>query len=141
MPDIEQEERQQELFAEFSGASKLLDRFPLIQKTNKPILVSTSLEQILLVAISLILMGCFVFFLGVLRGKLISSELTKTQTKSKAPVSLSMEAGAPRAVVKPQVSKPYTIQLATYKRLDLAQKEVARLKKAGMFSLIISTGE
>jgi cell division septation protein DedD len=37
--------------------------------------------------------------------------------------------------------KPYTIQLVTYKKQDLAQKEVNDLKKAGYSSSLISSGD
>src|SRR6185436_9440850 len=77
-------ETQSELFEEFSSAPKKPERFPSIAKTHKPILVSTTLEQLLMASIVGILVLCGVFFLGVLRGK-----------------SLRPAASLPSAVVRP----------------------------------------
>ena len=69
MTDDKTKETQQELFEEFSPAPKKAERFPSITKTHKPILFSTTLEQLLMASIVFILGLCGVFFLGVLRGK------------------------------------------------------------------------
>ena len=152
MAEINQEETQQELFTQFSGASKRIDRFPLIQKTNKPILINTSLEQVILAAISLILMGCFVFFLGVLRGKFIGGGPALANKQQVVPVKRAAQVSAVvpvqenQAPAQPEIqkqniaaaaNKPYTIQLSTYKNRELAEKEASTLKKSGFFSVII----
>lgn len=68
------QENQQELFGSFSADSPRPERIASIAKTHKPILITTTIEQILLVTIVSILGLCFIFFLGVLRGKSLSSE-------------------------------------------------------------------
>src|SRR3989338_7078048 len=69
MTEINQEEMQQELFIEFADAAKKPERFIPQNKVNQPILLNTSVEQLILIGITMILVCCFVFFLGVLRGK------------------------------------------------------------------------
>ncbi len=155
MTDIKQAETQQEFFGNFSKTGKGVERPLYDPKFQKPILVTTSLEQIILVGILLILAACFVFFLGVLRGKVISG---KTVELPSAPVARSntvpgvspvLVANRPvvavsnnSATVVIQVSgKPYTIQLATYKRRDWAEKEAAILRRGGYFSLIVPNGD
>jgi cell division septation protein DedD len=69
MTEIKPLETQQELFREFSKEPKKVDRFPSIAKPQKPVLISTNVEQLILAGIVLILAACFVFFLGMLRGR------------------------------------------------------------------------
>ncbi|HTL69821.1 MAG TPA: SPOR domain-containing protein [Candidatus Eisenbacteria bacterium] len=38
-------------------------------------------------------------------------------------------------------AKPYTIQLVTYKKRDLAEKEVAALRRSGYWSIVIPSGD
>ncbi|GEM_PF-1123909 len=66
-------ETQQELFPAFSNEPKKVDRFPSISKPQRPLLISTNVEQLILAGILLILAACFVFFLGVLRGRSIDA--------------------------------------------------------------------
>ncbi len=159
-------ETQQELFREFSREPKKPERFPGIQKAHKPILVSTSVEHVLLGAILLILAGCFVFFLGVLRGKSLAgvsgvSAAPPVAQRPAGPLPVRMQtvrvaapetASAPPAVSQtPQPAratearrdsgKPYTIQLVTYKKRDLAEKEVAALRRSGFYSAVIPSGD
>lgn len=175
MTEIKQGETQQELFGEFaSKETRKPDRFPSLNRAPKPIPIYASIDQIILVSIVLILLGCFVFFLGVLRGKSLASQApikpaaqkakavstAPLQTRSvapqktlttrppasqiiaatapvltpKTPVQTRPAASAPSAV---DPTKPYTIQLVTFKKQDLADKEVAMLKKRGFYSFII----
>ena len=64
MTEIKSPENQQELFAEFSQEPRRLQRFPSLAKSHNPILISTTLEQILLVGIVLVLTLCLAFFWG-----------------------------------------------------------------------------
>ena len=82
MTDIKQGETQKEFFGEFSGEPQRVERFPSIQKTQKPILLNTSAEQVLLAGIVLILALCFTFFLGVLRGRALQTEPVHVDRKS-----------------------------------------------------------
>lgn len=94
MSDIKTQENQQEFFSDFARDSRRPERVPSIAKTQKPILISTTLEQIILTGIVSILIFCLVFFLGMLRGrymtnariaasgqKMVSSELQKNNAR------------------------------------------------------------
>ncbi len=170
MSDTRNEETQQELFLEFSERPKAKERFPSIARPYKPILFTTSLEQIILAGIIIILLCCFMFFLGVLRGKsllqkemgltvagpskpripqtvpakavpksmpVVKAAVTQSRPSLKAPaVSLT-----PKPLATPDITKPYTIQLVTYKKRDLAEKDVAMLRKNGLYAFIIPSGD
>lgn len=161
MAEIQPQETQQELF-DFSGVPRRVERLPSIQKTHKPILISTSLEQLLFAAILAILAGCLVFFLGVLRGKSIAGPIARAVESPvvPAPRPVPATAAVPATVETPAVraqvaaprnevmsstardaSKPYTIQLVTYKKGDLAEKEVAALRRSGYYASVIRKGE
>lgn len=165
------EETQHELFQEFSKEQKKLDRFPTLQRTQKPILLTTSTEQIILIGIVLILLCCFVFFLGVLRGRVIIKEQPQpavrqvvsapavaiagnTQTRTTAPATIqlpivishtpSTSATVPTAYgtfTKPDPTKPYTIQLVTFKAGNLAQAEAAGWRKKGYAASVAPSGD
>ncbi|HXV18735.1 MAG TPA: SPOR domain-containing protein [Candidatus Omnitrophota bacterium] len=175
MTEIKQGETQQELFGEFaSKEARKPDRFPSLNRAPKPIPIYASIDQIILVSILMILLGCFVFFLGVLRGKSLASQtpLKPAVQKAKAAstVPLQTRPVTPQKSVTPRpaasqsdalqaptltsgipaqtrsagntppaadLTKPYTIQLVTFKKQDLADKEVAMLKKRGLFAFII----
>lgn len=166
MTDPKHQEMQSELFTQFSpGEIKNPGRFPPVPKTHKPILLTTSVEQLILAGIGLILLSCFIFFLGVIRGKSIAPEssqgppirmtapaLAPLATKvsrsaltapisapAQTPASSVKSASAPSMKENPK--KPYTIQLVTYKKSELAQKEVAGLRKAGYYSAVIPSGD
>ena len=156
MVEINQEEMQQELFSEFSNSAKSAERFGSLNKAHKPILFSTSIEQIILLSITLILLCCFMFFLGVLRGKSLVFRPPQRvlQNKIVAPVlrpdemsGASFNAGNVKAVNEsaargvsetPNVSRPYTLQLSTYKKQEFAEKEVAVLRQSGYFASVVS---
>ncbi len=159
MTDIKQEEMQQELFGEFgSQASKQKPRFPSLHKAQKPVLLSTSLEQILLVSILLILAACVVFFLGILRGKSMaatggvvpmSTQPLPRKTTQVLPPRAAPRAGLGTSTVKTatpkdpawDLGKPYTIQLATFKKQDMAEREVDTIRKKGFQAFIIASGD
>ena len=176
MPDLKQQEIQQELFEEFSKESKRVERIPPLARTQKPILFSTTLEHLLLAGIALVLALCLVFFLGVLRGKSLSSKMVpiaavRPVVSSPAPQALrpapapvavqprSINPATPvaNAVAKTQIpaqsrtslaaaaqnasAKPYTIQLVTHKKRDIAENEAASLKRSGFYSFIMTSGE
>lgn len=159
----EPQENQQELFQEFSGdPSRRPERFPSLQKTQKPILFTTNIEQLILAVILLVLSGCFVFFLGILRGRAIAPHERNISAprlpRPAAPMPVSVPAPikvfsappavanttAQKAMASPLVldeTKPYTIQLVTHKKKVLAEKEVASLRRNGHLSWIIPSGE
>lgn len=167
MSDTLIKEKQQELFEEFSpSTAKRVERIPVLAKSNNPILITTTTEQLLLVGIVGILVLCSIFFLGVLRGKALRSSImgesvavvsrapASTQTiqsqanvapGSPRPVTVSSTiprvAPQPAAVSAPVASKPYTIQLVTHRGKVMAENEVLGLQKAGHISFIIPSGE
>ena len=161
MAEIDQEETQQELFVEFAGAAKRPERFIPQPKVNKPILLNTSVEQIILAGIALILVCCFVFFLGVIRGKSLNSKGIEIVSVKKEIVAQIPAQTPPKTVSQPLSlnpanrvvsspiskepetanSKPYTIQLSTYKKRDLAEKEVVVLRHSGYYSTIIQSDD
>jgi hypothetical protein len=160
MADSRPQETQQELFGDFSTESKKGERFPTLAKSQKPILFSTSAEQVILAAILLILAGCFVFFLGVVRGRSLASpvpgvrQAPVVQRPQVAPqgvvrvTRVAVQPGAAKAAAAPAVrtpeanaAKPYTIQLVTYKKQDLAEKEVAGLRRSGFYAFVIPSGD
>ncbi len=157
MVETKQEETQQEFFKEFSGEAKRVERFVSLQRTQKPILLNTSIEQVILAGIVLILAACLVFFLGVVRGRHLSaSEPVKTlkvsplvRTPQTAVLARAVPANPERLPMKPppvsaapqNLDKPYTIQLVTYKKKDLAEREMASLRRSGLSSMIIPSGD
>lgn len=169
MADSKSQETQQELFNEFSKEAKKAERFPTLSKTPKPILISTSVEQIILASILVLLAACFIFFLGLLRGKSLAGSASASvatlpvrpsqpvvrtvspaepMTRQAPPAPVLQPAPARPAVQSSQPSpteasaaKPYTIQLVTYKKRELAEKEVDGLRQSGYFATIIPSGE
>ncbi len=167
MSDTLIKEKQQELFEEFSpSTAKRVERIPVLAKSNNPILITTTTEQLLLVGIVGILVLCSIFFLGVLRGKALRSGIMgeSVSVVSRAPLSaavvappvsatpstprsVTVSSGAPRTVTQPTAlsvpvaSKPYTIQLVTHRGKVMAENEVLGLQKAGHISFIIPSGE
>ena len=167
MTDSKSEEIQSELFQEFSGQPKKPERFPALNKTQKPILVSTSTEQIIFLSILLILALCLVFFLGVVRGKFLTPVAQvqhPTNIQGAAPVPVShmlampqyrsqvrsdaVSAPAPKRPlpassfpIVPAANKPYMIQLVTYKRADLADKDVLAFRRNGYQAIVVPSGD
>ena len=154
MTDERSQETQQELFQQFSSAPKRPERFPTLAKTQKPILISTTLEQLLMVTIVFILLLCGVFFLGVLRGKSLrqpsaAASFVRPETpkpanipapKAAAPVPVQLPpAAAPVSVSG--AAKPYTIQLVTYRKKEYADAELGAIRKMGFTGFVVQRGE
>ena len=144
MTEINQEEMQQELFIEFADAAKKPERFIPQNKVNQPILLNTSVEQLILIGITMILVCCFVFFLGVLRGKsLRQTAMTPAPQKKITSAKPAYMADQPSGNVMklPEtiaIAKPYTIQVSTYRKPSLAEKEAAALRSNGYAASVIS---
>ena len=95
----------------------------------------------------------------MLRGKSIRYErralplavAAKGTGGSPAPASVVFQTPPQTASVPPQTgrpkvsiddpAKPYSIQLVTYKKAEYAEKEMKALKRAGLFSVIIPSGD
>lgn len=156
MTDQKPEEIQSELFQEFSGPAKKPERLPSLHKTQKPILLSTSVEQIIFLSILLILAFCLVFFLGVIRGKSLAGFEARPVSVQRPPVAVSHMLAMPQyrqpaqksavaaasGAVSVQLSnKPYMIQIVTYKRADLAEKEQLAFRRNGYYSVVVPSGD
>ncbi len=161
--DKQPAETQQELFTQFSSAPKRPERFPALAKTQKPILLSTTLEQLLMAGIILILLLCAVFFLGVLRGKSLKPGPVETPSVERASAPRTVPPPAPRraaaAAVVPaapalpaatipvrpasavSADRPYTIQLVTYRKKEYAETELAAVRKMGFSGFVVQKGE
>jgi hypothetical protein len=154
--DNRTQETQQELFTEFSASPKRPERFPTLAKSHKPILLSTTTEQLLLIGILAVLVLCAVFFLGVLRGKSLRPEIlpvSRTYVQAPpVPVKTAVKTLAPAvAMIKPQIpapaplvlntEKPYTIQVVTHRKREYAENEMAAIKRLGYVSFLIPSGE
>ncbi len=164
------EEAQQELFTQFSDDPKKTSGFIMSSRPQKPILITTSPEQIILISILLILLSCFMFFLGLIRGKasanknvtasaeVMVQEEEKLSPNIQAPVQplaqnktpiQTVTTAAPTTALKskplsqpsPDLNKPYTIQLVTYKTQGQALSRVAEFKKKGLFATVIPSGD
>lgn len=163
MTENQNQESQQEFFGEFSRQAEKPEHLPTLARSQKPLLISATSEQILVACILLILALCGIFFLGVMRGKDLS-RLTPVPApaaatvKSAAPLPVqeirprAMAAtapAAPAALVKaPQTrpaigdaSKPYTIQLVTHKKKEYAEAELQSLKQRGISAFIVPRGD
>ncbi len=170
MNDTLTKERQQELFEEFSPSSpKRVERIPALAKSHKPILITTTTEQILLASIVSILILCSIFFIGVLRGKSLRTSVmeepariqrqvvpqrpaTLLRSVSAAPTTPNLISRTPAKTLTatavpassmeaPYSTKRYTIQLVTHRGKQMAENEVMSLRKAGNVSFIIPSGE
>ena len=137
--DEKPREMQPDLFADQAVESKKTERFPALTKTHKPILVSTTLEQILTFSVLAILGLCGIFFLGVLRGK--NLERPPAVAPPAAPVQMPVVSAPPASVIAPATQKPYTIQLVTHRKKEFADAETVSLRKLGFVSFIIPSGE
>ena len=155
MTDNTPSETQQELFQQFSSVPKRPERFPTLAKTQKPILISTTLEQLLMVSIVFILLLCGVFFLGVLRGKSLRQGMAAAPVYRSEPPAAAVRTLKPNvaallpgpvsapAPAAPAVSadKPYTIQLVTYRKREYAEAELNTVRKMGFSGFIVQKGE
>lgn len=169
--DTPTQESQQEFFPNFVKPSerKLEPRVAGVGRTQKPILLTTTLEQILLACIVMILVLCGVFFLGILRGKsLVGSGVLSRPAPAvaavRAPMPVRAAAVAPAApassgpvralTAAPAAPAPaapsgsaaltpakrlYTIQVVTHKKRSYAEAEMAAMAKAGFKGKILES--
>ncbi len=159
MNEKQRPENQSELFPILSGEPRPPDPIPMITKTQKPIFFSTTLEQLLLAGIVLILLLCFVFFLGVLRGRSMGSTILLKPVAALAPgaplaapiLAAPGRLPTPRTVttkkessfvvVNESLVKPYTIQVLTTKKKDYAEEEASSLRKKGANAWAAKSGD
>lgn len=145
--DEKSQESQPDLFQDFSAAAKKPERFPAIAKTQKPILISTTLEQLLTLSVVVILGLCGIFFLGVLRGKALNKPAAPapapavSQRTLPVPPTAAPAPAVPKPAILASISqKPYTIQLVTHRKKEFAEAEMAALRKMGLVTFLIPSG-
>jgi len=162
MPPVNTQKQQQELFDEFIVVKKTRGKlFGVLNKFNKPLFpqhrlnISVPYEVLAVVLMGLLVLGAIVFALGVERGRSLSGTDVSAPVEAQAaapaipveppepivavpvePVAVQQVTEAP----KPAAVKPYTIQVASYKTKDMADKELARLKARGYTSEVIKKG-
>jgi len=165
MPPLNTQKQQQELFDEFVVVKKTRGRFfGVLNRFNKPIFpqhrlnLSLSYEVLIIVLIGVLLVASVIFSLGVERGRnempapvqpvvaapapaepvvLVVAEAPKPLPKAPAAATIAPVKNIPVAAA----DKPYTIQVASYKARDLAEKEITRLKATGYPAEIIKKGD
>ena len=165
MNEKQVQENQQELFDRFSHEPQKPERSSMIAKNQKPILISTTLEQILLISLVTILVFCLIFYLGVLRGRSMVSGISQrpvvlsvatvparhevsvpTTVQAKTVVVVPMISGNPKKESPPlatnvTLAKPYTIQVLTTKKKAYAESEAMFLRNSGFNSQVSQSGD
>lgn len=138
---------QRELFEEFEAPKK--KRLPSASILPKNYLrFNVSYEQLIFIAIAVIMLMVLVFSLGVEKGRhVVESGPVKERTviKVETPVvaaAISEPAKAPVKAEKPykEIKKLYTVQVIAYRSKKLAQKELVKLTKKGYKPFIIVGG-
>jgi len=136
---------QPELFDEFKKPKRAIDRLREKYVPHKRFFVTISIENLVLISISVIMVVVLFFSLGVERGKRI---------KVISPVVITER---PKEIVeKPKITTPaeeitkisekknltaYTVQVMTIRNEAAADKEINALKKKGHSAFIIPSGE
>lgn len=160
MPPLNTQKQQQELFDEFVVVKKTRGRlFGVLNKFNKPIFpqhrlnLSLSYEVLIMILIGAVLVASIIFSLGVERGRSLNTgdvelpEPIQPVVAVPAPVEpatpVAVEAPKPAATPKSPAAtdKPYTIQVASYKVRDLADKEVPKIKAMGYSADVMKKGD
>ncbi|KPK42773.1 MAG: hypothetical protein AMJ78_01270 [Omnitrophica WOR_2 bacterium SM23_29] len=161
-------QKQQELFDEFIIREKRKARFFGAFKFKKPLFpqhklnMSVSYEALIIVLIGLVLTISIIFSLGVERGRNLEfakvsdkGEQTAAETKAKEspaqpterPVEVQkqpeikpQEGQVEKAIPAPSEEEPFTIQVASFRTLALAEKELSRLENIGYSSDVLKKG-
>jgi len=152
MPSLNTQKQQQELFDEFVVVKKTRGRFfGVLNKFNKPIFpqrrlsLSLSYEALIIILIGVVLMASIIFSLGVERGRSLNSNdvelLAPIQPVVAVPAPAASVTVQPKGNAAPVTDKPYTIQVASYRTRDLAEKEISRIKATGYSADIIKKGD
>ncbi len=151
MPPLNTQKQQQELFDEFVVVKKTRGRFfGVLNKFNKPIFpqhrlnLSLSYEVLIIILIGAVLVASIIFSLGVERGRSLNAGDVELPAPIQpvVPVPAPVEpvvAEAPKTPVA--VDKPYTIQVASYKTRDIADKEIPKIRAMGYSADIMKKGD
>jgi cell division septation protein DedD len=130
--------------------------------------LSLSYETLIIILIGAVLVASIIFSLGVERGRSLNSSdvelpvpvqpivaapaepITPVVAEAPKPVPKAAEApkrspaasvtAQPKVNAAPATDKPYTIQVASYKTRDLAEKEISRINAMGYSADIVKKG-
>jgi hypothetical protein len=141
---IENKDHQPELFEEFSesqGRRRLSGRFSKSRKIN----LTVTNQMLVSFIIALIIFSVIIFSLGVERGRRIEAghrmEEPEDAQELKTPPAIE-----PAETKMPEEKKPalerevYAVQVAAFRRLDQAEKEIERLKGRKKEGFILERG-
>jgi hypothetical protein len=122
-------ENQPELFGEFKEAESKKSLLGEVGSSEKRFIFAVAQDRLILLAIALIIVLVIMFAIGFERGR--RSVLPRNAVRRAKVVSVNPE------LPKSFLSKPYMIQVATYKSKELAKKEGTKIKSAGFPVVIV----
>lgn len=138
-------EEQGEFFSEFqaSGGNKFA-YFKKEMALGKKMVLSISYENLVLFFIVLIMLVVVFFSLGVEKGKRVAAKYMRTWAAAHAKGAAEKKEGRENPEESSGKSadlqfKPYTIQVMAVKKIEEAQREVARLNDAGYKAFIVQS--
>jgi len=138
-------EGQGEFFSEFqaSGGNKFA-YFKKEMALGKKMVLSISYENLVLFFIVLIMLVVVFFSLGVEKGKRVAAKYMRTWAAAHANKTAEKKEGRENPDESSEKSadlqfKPYTIQVMAVKKIEEAQREVARLNDAGYKAFIVQS--
>ncbi|MCP4649948.1 MAG: SPOR domain-containing protein [PVC group bacterium] len=147
-------EVQPELFSGIDKRNKRKSFKKNVFSINYKSAISVSIDSLIVIIISLLMVNLLCFVIGIERGKHIikvSNDKIRTTTRAKAkpiaPKVVTSPVVAPKVAVKkvePSKKKNnngYTIQLVTYNNNGIAEKEVTRLKANGVNGFVLKKGD
>lgn len=150
----EGKQAQPELFPNFTQEQNEPRPVKKIIFPQKKLKITLPYEGIFLLIIGFMMVVIISFSLGVEKGKRIkSAQLTPLSLReSQEPIRSSQKTAMGLLPVHEEISKekealpvdhsrPYTIQVVTYRRKGYAREEMARLEKRGYQPFIITSGE
>lgn len=146
----EKRQVQKELFDEFTPSQKR--RQPRNAFNPKPKKVFTLFfEHLVLVSIGVIMIAVVAFSLGVEKGKRIAKKegydisvsVNGVNEKASSKEVEHVEAAPVEVIEKPQVQLPerYTIQVASFVKKEIADKEASLLKAQGFDGFVLEKGK
>lgn len=145
---MDEEKTQKELF-EFEQPKRRFAGFAGIFRKagieNPAFAVTLKADKIVFISIAVIMMMVIVYALGVERGRSLSQKLSQAPAVHSAPVVKAVTeikpvasiAQVPAAMTAKDLSKPYTIAVASLSKKETAQAEAARMKNIGFDSFVI----
>lgn len=160
------QENQPDLFSQPLPEKQRSEPLQELRRSPQPILLHTTLEQIIFYAIVFVLYSCAIFFFGVLRGKALvgpatsiappvsSARQVDRPTSAPAGVPIAPQRASGTAVPDQPVrvatqaitttsdpTKPYTIQLLSHRKKDYADRDAAALRRTGVVTFVSRKGD